>query len=203
MTFKTVFLTANLALFVFACSNAAKTSFYQLQAIDTIKLDSKPQFKQPITLLINPIKFPDYLDHPQIVIRENQYKLQLSENHQWAEPLKNEFSRIFIANINHRIAPGRTVDFSELKNKKPDIHLSIEVLQLDVSTQKQAVLSVTWAYWKDKTPQKINRVHHTFKASIKDASFEAKVEAQSLVIAQFSDYVVKILSTSNKGGSNK
>ncbi len=198
MTFKTVFLITNLALFILACSNTAKTSFYQLQAIDTIKLDSKSQFKQPVILLINPIKFPDYLDHPQIVIRENPYKLQLSENHQWAEPLKNEFSRIFIANINRRIAPGRTIDFSERKNIKPDIHLSIKVLQLDVSTQKQAVLSVTWAYWKANTPQNIHRFNNIFEHPVKETSFESKVAAQSLVIAQFSDYVVNTLLASNK-----
>jgi len=188
MKFKKIHILISLSFFAIACSSPIKTSFYQLKTIETAEIyRNKLQSKQ-IRIQLNPIKFPEYLDHPQIVIRNNAYKLQLSENHHWAEPLENEFTRIFIDNFNRRIAPNHILGYSELKNIKANIQLSIKVLQLDVSSSEQAVLSVKWGVLNSKNTQWFSK---NFSIPVENNSYEAKVEAQSQLIALLSDYIIK------------
>jgi len=191
MKFKKIHILISLSFFVIACSSPVKTSFYQLKAIETAETYHNKLQSKLISIQLNPIKFPEYLDHPQIVIRNNDYKLQLSENHHWAEPLENEFTRIFIDNFNKRIAPNHILNYSELKNIKTNIQLSIEVLQLDVSSSEQAVLSVKWGVLKSKNTQWFSK---DFSIPVENNSYEAKVEAQSQLIALLSDYIIKNMS---------
>ncbi len=188
MPLKRTLLFLSLATVILACSSSPKTSFYQLKPINTSKIEQQKLNLKAFSILISPIKFPEYLDYPQIVIRKSDFKFQLSENHHWAEPLENEFTRVLIANINNRIAPNQVFEFSQSKANQAEIHLSIEVLQLDANTAKQAILVVKWASRKGES---IKWATKTFKTAVKSNSYESKVKAQSLVIALFSDYLVK------------
>lgn len=187
MQLKKVFLYISLSFLLSACSSQQPTSFYLLKTIDS-NIAASDFHTKSITVLVNPIKFPEYLDRPQMITRDSHYKLQLSEKHRWAEPLKNEFTRVFIANLNNRIFPSHALIYSELNGVQPEIQLSIEVLQLDINTDNQAVLSVKWV---SKVGNNIKRFTKKFSIPIKDKSYESRIEAQSRAIAIFTDYVVE------------
>lgn len=193
MAFKKIFLSISLPFLLVACSSAPSTHFYLLQALETEAIQLNESQLKPITVLVNPIKFPEYLDRPQIVLRDSDYRLQLSANHRWAEPLSNEFSRVFIENLNSRIAPGHALVYSELHGIQPNINLTIEVLQLDVNTADQATLSVKWAYWPEKNTEKMIRLTNEYSVPIKDQGFQSRIESQSRAIAVFSDDVAKTI----------
>jgi len=190
MAFIKVFLSLSLALLLVACSTDPATSFYLLKAVEPSDIKQKsPQLKR-ITVLVNPIKFPEYLDRPQMVIRDSAYKFQLNEHHRWAEPLKNEFTRVFIQNLNSRIMPNQALVYSEPHGTHPNINLSIEVLRLDINTDNQAVLSIKWAYWVGQETTYIKWLKYEDYVPVKIKSYESRVEAQSEAIALFTDYVV-------------
>jgi uncharacterized lipoprotein YmbA len=195
MTLKKIFLAISIPFFLAACSSSPKTHFYLLQALETKAIQLNKSQLEPITVLVNPIKFPAYLDRPQIVLRDSDYKLQLSENHRWAEPLSNEFSRVFIENLNSRIAPGHALVYAELNGIQPTINLTIEVVRLDVNTADQAVLSVKWAYWAGENAEKMTRFTNEYRAPIKDKDYQSKIEAQSRAIADFADYVAETIES--------
>jgi len=192
MKYIKLLLPINLAFLLVACSSHQPTSFYQLKAMETADIEANKLQAEETTVLINPIKFPEYLDRPQLIIRDNDYKLQLSENHRWAEPLKNEFFRVLMENINNRLAPGHAVNYSELNSVNPAIHVSIEVLQLDVSIDNQAVLSVKWILNKDKT---IKRYKHQYTIAVTNKNYQSRVEAQSKTVSLFADQLVKTMAT--------
>ncbi len=192
MTSKKIFLTISLSLFLVACSSTSSTQFYLLKAINPENIEiNRPQLKN-LTILLKPIKFPEYLDRPQMVTRDSTYKLKLSENHRWAEPLSNEFSRVLIKNLSNRITPNHILEYSELNGLQPDIHLSITVLRLDINEDNQAVLSVKWSYWTENKAA-IKRFSNEYSVPIKDKTYESRVEAQSQAIALFTDAVVESL----------
>jgi len=194
MAFKKTYLLLSLCIFLVACSSNPTVSFYQLKFIDTENNNLAVPNTKNLTILIHSVKFPEYLDQPQIVIRESAYKLKLSENQYWAEPLENEFTRVFTENLNSRITPNHAVKYSELHGDKADIHLSIKVLQLDVNLEGEATLSVKWAYWPEGNIQNITRLKNTYQVPIKYNNYESKVEAQSQAIAIFSRAVAETLT---------
>jgi len=185
-------LIISLSLFLVACSSSPVTSFYQLRPIEAA-VPYSSQAKN-LTLLINKIKFPEYLDRPQIVTRKSDYKLQLNENHHWAEPLKNEFTQVFIENINTRMGSKQSVMLLKQSNRIADISVNIEVLQLDVNTDNLAVLTVKWSYWGNtKVLLNPKTEIKSFEFKSKNNTQESKVEAQSQTIAAFSEYLIDSL----------
>ena len=196
MSLKKILLYLALPFLLIACSSSSSTQFYLLKAINPENIAvNKPRSKN-LKVLVNPIKFPEYLDRPQMVIRDSSYKLKLSENHRWAEPLNNEFTRVLIKNLSIRIAPNHVLEYSELNGSQPDIHLSIKVLRLDVNADDQAILSVKWAYWLGNNAA-INRFSNEYSIPIKNNTYDSKVEAQSQAIALFTDELAKKLLIKN------
>lgn len=196
MSLKKILLYLALPFLLVACSSSSSTQFYLLKAINPENIEvNKPRSKN-LKVLVNPIKFPEYLDRPQMVIRDSSYKLKLSENHRWAEPLNNEFTRVLVKNLSIRIAPNHVLEYSELNGSQPDIHLSIKVLRLDVNADDQAILSVKWAYWLGNNAA-INRFSNEYSIPIKNNTYDSKVEAQSQAIALFTDELAKKLLIKN------
>jgi uncharacterized lipoprotein YmbA len=198
MKLKNTILFLSLSFILVACFSSRPTTFYLLRAIETSKPGhNKPQLEK-ITVFVKPVKFPEYLDRPQMIIRENEYKLQFSENHRWAEPLKDNFTQVFIENLNTRLAPGNAIMYSELHGLKPDTQLSIEVLRMDVDTNYQAVLRVKWTLLTEKNGRRIKRLRNEYNIPVEDKSYESAVEAQSKAIAQFADQVAATIETIQK-----
>ncbi len=198
MILKKISLALFLPSVLVACSSHQPSSFYQLKAIETSNIRQTLSPNQEITILLTKIKFPEYLDRPQMVIRDNDIKLQLSEYHRWAEPLKNEFSRVLIENLNKQLVPGNAVQYADLNGVEPSLSLSVEVLQLDVNTDNQAILIVKWAYWLENSTKNINRLTSKYKVAFSNTGYQAKVKAQSQAIALFSTELVNTLNSALK-----
>ena len=184
-----------LSLALAACASNKTTTFYLLRSMEPTNQElekNKSQLKV-INILVNPIKLPEYLDRPQMVLRESEYKLQLSEYHRWAEPLKDDFTRVFVKDLNSRIAPSNAVVYSNLNGAKVNNQLSIEVLRMDVNTENQVVLKVKWVLLSEKGTVTIEKQNTEYNVPINDKSHESGVEAQSKAIALFADHVAKTI----------
>ena len=179
-------------LTITACTPKQHTSFYLLKSIASVEQETRKYLPLNQTIvLVKTIKFPDYLDRPQMVLRENEYKFKLSEYHRWAEPLQEDFTRVLIENIHTRVPMVNTLPYSELKGKKATHKLWIEVLQMDVSSTNQAVLKVRWSLLSVDDDSLLNKQDDEYTLFINNKSHESGVEAQSKLIALFADQVAE------------
>ena len=187
-----------LSLALTACTQKQHTSFYLLKSIDPVNqiTDPNPSHHQTIVLL-KTIKFPDYLDRPQMVLRENDYQFKFSEYHRWAEPLQEDFTRVLIENIHTRAPKANLLDYTELRGKKATHHLWIEVLQMDISTNNQAVLKVRWDLLPTDSERLMKKQTREYSLKIKDKSHKSGVKAQSKLIALFADQVAESIRLLN------
>jgi uncharacterized lipoprotein YmbA len=181
-------------LIIEACTSTKSTTFYQLKTLPPSQEEKKEPGHKAVNIFIKPVIFPEYLDRPQMVYRESGYKLLLSEYNRWAAPLKENFTQVFIENLNARITPGHAMVYSDLGKIKPNYQLSIEVLQMDVDLKNQAVLKVKWTLIEENNTQRIQRLHNEYSIPVvSDKFYESGVEAQSEAIALFADEVADIL----------
>jgi len=181
-------------LFLEACTSTQPTTFYLLKTLPPSQNEQKESGNIAFNIFIKPVKFPEYLDRPQMVYRESEYTLLLSEYNRWAAPLKENFTQVFIENLNARITPGHAMVYSDLDKIKPNYQLSIEVLRMDVDLKNQAVLKVKWTLMAGNNTQWIQRLHNEYSIPIvSDKFYESGVEAQSKAIALFADNVAEIL----------
>ena len=83
-----------------ACAFTQQSRFYRLQALaDNITISS-----QKISIGIEEVAVPRYVDRPQIVlVDKDTSELTVSEFHRWGEPLASSITRVLADDISSYI----------------------------------------------------------------------------------------------------
>jgi len=93
---------------------------------------------------IAPIRFPGYLDREQIVTRVAQNRLNILENDRWAEPLEENFTRVFAQNLGVLLGGASVIRYPWQKSQRPTWQIEMEVLRFEPSADQQVELLAHW-----------------------------------------------------------
>jgi uncharacterized lipoprotein YmbA len=102
---------ASLAVVVAAlcagCGSAPKERFYTLApASGALPPAASPAAvaSQPRTsVAIGPVRVPDAVDRPQMVVREGPNRVEILEQQRWAGSLRSEIARALVAGVGERL----------------------------------------------------------------------------------------------------
>lgn len=116
--------------------------FYSLTPIQ----NSSDVFKSAkLSIGVEEVKVPVYLDRPQIVTRyDNQVELNVSELNRWSEPLSVAMQRTIADNLAVYL-PNASVKPSGFRREGFDYVVWVEVNKFDGSWNKTVDLSVWWS----------------------------------------------------------
>lgn len=90
------------------------------------------------------VEVPSYLDRRQIMISTGRNELAVSEFNQWAEPLKENITRVIAQNL-ESLTCADVADIRPAERSKPvDYRLKVRVNRLEGSLGGQAVLDAEW-----------------------------------------------------------
>jgi uncharacterized protein len=130
-----------LAGMVTACSNTAPTRYYQMIPV----ADPAHGTKSPTRLLaIAPIRFPEYLDRPQIVARADATQITVAEFDQWSEPLDGMFADVLVENFRRKLGGEHVMVLPDDRAFDPSMELDLNVLRFDVDAAGQITLDTRW-----------------------------------------------------------
>jgi uncharacterized lipoprotein YmbA len=107
-----------------------------------------------LVLGLGPIKFPAYLDRIEVVTQVEPNRLEVSEINQWAEPLKNNFTRVLAENLSTLLGAAEIEHFPWYSTTHMDYQLAVEVGRFDSDAQGNARLIAQWTI-EDPTTKKI------------------------------------------------
>lgn len=180
------------ALSVMGCASSPHTDFYLLRATppDIFEAVVRPVDR---SLCIRRVRLPEYLDRPQMVVRESGHRLRLHEFQRWAEPLKENVARILAENLEARVARlGVAVRDGDCR-KGVDYKLSVEFLRFETDLQGNAVLKARWAV-TGRDEKALPDLHTTeYRLPTDDSGFESRVAAQSELLASLADAVADLI----------
>jgi uncharacterized lipoprotein YmbA len=119
------------------------TRFYLLTSIED---PSAPPAGsgEGISLGLGPIRFPEYLDRPEVVIRTSANQVKLSPVDRWAEPVKSGFRRVLADNLGKLLRTERILTFPWYRKARIDYQVHVSVQRFDADPQGTAVLIVRW-----------------------------------------------------------
>jgi uncharacterized lipoprotein YmbA len=139
----------------------------------------------PFALGIGPIKFPGYLDRPQIVTRISQNRFEVAENDRWAEPLEENFSRVLSQNLSILLQTDRIVAYPWERSQRPTHQVQVEVLRFEPDAKQMVEL---WARWSiiDSTKKTISMKESYLTHSVRDKSTEGSVASMSELVNDLS-----------------
>ena len=155
--------------------------FYMLNAdsgvADTARVSAASQ--GPV-IGLGPIRIPEYLNRPQMIIAiaDNQYRL--SEDHRWAEPLDQNISLALFKALPRQLGTDRIVRFPWSQRQVIDYQVGIDILEFNVDASGQSRLIAQWFIKRKELPTIDKRSVYQFQASTTDHAIMVKAQSQCL-----------------------
>ncbi len=178
------------------------TRFYLLSSIPEEGRRSAVPDRAP-AIGVGPVRFPDYLDRPEIATGSNPNQLKLSEFHQWAEPLKNNFERVLGENLALLIPTDSIVSFPWDRSTQIDYQVKLDVIRFLVDEQDNATLIARWRIvdWKVKKTVMLRK--SDIQVPVAGSGYEAIAAAQSRALARLSEEIAGAirLAAKSKAGA--
>ena len=169
-------------------SGGPATRFYLLSSLPEAGRRLSVSERAP-AIGVGPVRFPDYLDRPEIATGSNPNQLNLSELHQWAEPLKNNFERVLGENLALLIPTDSIVSFPWDRSTRIDYQIKLDVIRFLVDEHDNAALVARWRIvdWKERKTVTIRKSE--IRMPVEGSGYEAIAAAQSRTLARLSEEI--------------
>jgi uncharacterized lipoprotein YmbA len=145
-----------------------------------------------------PVRLPEYLDHPQIITRVSPNELRKSEFDRWAEPLKENFTRVLIENLLFLLGPDKVLAMPRTINIPITRSVFVEVFQFDGNSAGEVVLFARWSLFQSNFKTLLQTKTSTFKESAGGPGYEPFVAACSRALASLSSEIALAIKSSAK-----
>jgi len=134
---------------------------------------------------VGPITLPKYLDRPQIVTRASRNQLALGEFDRWAEPLRDNISRVLAENLARLIPTDHLLLQAWPRSVTLDYQVTVEVLQFDGWLGGESTLLARWSILDGAEHELFNRMVH-LHAPTGGRDYEALVVVMNQMIETLS-----------------
>ncbi len=124
-------------------SGAKNAVHYYL--VDPVAVDSpEPNTGEQLAVELIDLHIPQYLQRFQIVTRDGENRLRISENNQWGENLRKNLLRTLAFNLASRLS---TIDIGTPLNRSaslPDYRVQVYVGKFELDTNDRVKLVARW-----------------------------------------------------------
>ncbi len=188
------YLNIAVCLVLSGCASSPPIQFYLLDTGNTGAVSSPTVNLSGKAIGVGPVRFPDYLDRPQIVTRSSDNELVLSDTHRWAEPLEENFSR-FLAEQFSRLTDS-SISIEPSRNRTSlDMRIIIDVIRFDTNANGDINLVSYWQVENQDGTQKISQRRSDIQISgYSSSNYPAIVSSMSEAVARLADEIAEALT---------
>jgi hypothetical protein len=185
---RTILSTGLLLTFVAGCAGPSpRSNYYLLNALpDQETGQTTSAASDGLSIGIGPVSFPDYLDRQQIVIRTGPNEVSFSEFDRWAEPLKNNFMRVFKEDLVERLGTDNIFVYPWPPEAVFEFQVSAEVTRFDAHPGDSAKLDVQWVILRAHDREVILSRKSSYTVELDRSDYKTIAAAQSRTVADFS-----------------
>ncbi len=147
----------------------------------------------PRVIVLRGVGLPRYLERPEIVVSSQQYRLNVSGNNWWGEPLGAMLNRTLIAELGQRL-PGSGV-FGEAGaiSVDPDVRAEVNIQRLDADAAGNVILDAQIAVSPTRGRQKVRTGTLHISVPPPSPSITGQVAATSSAVGQLADALAALL----------
>jgi uncharacterized lipoprotein YmbA len=195
--FITLALFAFLAFAISGCLGAQKPppDYYMLDPGPPGKFTG---LEHGIAIGIGPFSVAPHLNRLQIVTRESDTRLKMSEAHQWAAPLKDTIWNILAINLAKELNTNRIYEVPSRQKRTLAFRVGIDILRLEGQLGGDVELLSRWIISSgDGKKELISKISH-FLESTRIDDYEAYAEAKSRALTALSKEIAAAMKTKMK-----
>ncbi len=143
-----IFCAASCSLGTVLEPTADPSKFFVLSPADTASRGvpitySSGGVSRPLEIGLGPVKFPAYLERPEMVTRSSPTQVELSPINRWAEPLQKDFVSVLAQDLMVQLG-AHIVTFPWYRPTNLDYQVTVDITQFDTDTKGNAVLNGRW-----------------------------------------------------------
>jgi len=180
----------------------APSSFYTLNStLPAAEKSAAPLADQDLAVGIGPVRFPAFLDRPQIVARTTRNQLRVDEFHRWGGSLEDDFLRVLSENLAQLLGTSRIlVEPAEVRFPL-DFRVVADVLKFEGTPDGDAVFKVRWGVLDTHMLQALVIREDTYRSRAANSEPGAIVAALSETLSAFSRDIAEQLRGLSKTGA--
>lgn len=186
------------------CASSQPTRFFILSSMEPIRKGSEQPCsdEKVITVGVNPVNVPHYLDRPQIMTRVSDNEFRLSELNVWAEPLEDNLSRVMAQNLGD-LPCTQVVMIPKASPRQLSHRLSVELMRLEGALGGQALLEAQWSITDETARRVLYSRTSKYTEPVRSNDYNALVSAYNRLIDALSRDVADSLMSISKGKDNQ
>ena len=124
------------------CGQSERSRLYTLS--DLSESETIVSSSAPLTVGVGPVTLPQYLDRPQIVVRQSANRLELAEFDRWAESLTDTVPRILTENLGALLGSDRVYRHPSSQRRRADLTVRVALSRFEGTAAGSALLVARW-----------------------------------------------------------
>lgn len=170
-----------------ACASNAPSRFYVLSSLTATGGETEMAGDgRSLTIGVGPVEFPAYLDRQEIVTRVSANELHLAGFNEWAEPLKDNFTRVLVENLSVMLSKDLFTIFPFRGPEPIDYQVRVEVIRFDGRLGGDASLLTRWTIVGEDDKKILLTKKSAFTEATGGPGYKALVAAQSRTVEALS-----------------
>jgi uncharacterized lipoprotein YmbA len=166
------------------------TKFYVLSPLSTSEVKTEVLGgTKPVAIGLGPVTFPEYLNRPQVVVREGNNQLQIAKFARWAEPLRENFSRVLAENLAVLLSTDNIVPYPRKQVTPMNYQVTVDIIRFDGIPGEGASLVARWTILGDDGKKLLWVEKSSFTQATGGRSYEKLVSAQSRLVGILSGQI--------------
>jgi len=97
-----------------------------------------------LKIAVGPFEIPEYLNRPQIVIRDQGTELKVLKFDRWGEPLTEAIGRRINRDLSNHVTSGLVYKFPSVTSVSPDYRIRGRISNFEANTDGTVVLRLRW-----------------------------------------------------------
>lgn len=93
---------------------------------------------------LGPIEIPNYLQRPELIVRESATEIRPSTFDRWSEPLDKGIPRVLAQNLSSELSLERVTLFPWYSNQEPSYQVRIDFISFEPLASREARVEVRW-----------------------------------------------------------
>ncbi len=179
------FAIALMGLWLTAClGKSPQVQFYSLQPVQP--LPRVADLHRDIAITVGPVAIPSGLDRPQIVTRDAENNLHISEYHRWAGRLPAEIASVIAKNLGNLLGTDRVTPFTTEDIFQPTHRIVVNIDRFDGRMPKDFLLEAAWSIKKLTQKQPLVVRKSNIREPLASPDYDGLVAAQNKALAALS-----------------
>ena len=176
------------------CARTPPVTYYRLSPVDAgQEILAGSAFDNPL-IGIGPLRLPEFLDRPQMIIRKDPNRLQLADSHRWIEPLAENIAQVLRENLAVLLNTERFLFYPWSRSTDVSYQLVVDIIRFEGEGFEEAHLEAVWSVQNGTGKSILPQQRNNYRVKNGTADHEGMVRALSETLFLFSRDIARQLT---------